>query len=136
VVFGIMTLVTGRSVGAQGVGRLVGVGRAAHVEPHAVDDLRRLPAAAALRRPGLGQARRGMALFGMANVPFIFVSVNVLADAAPADLGGADAAVQMGGPLWFCISRSSCCSCAAAACARGSSAARRIEDLYLAEDEA
>ena len=58
VLFGLIGLVTGPLWGAQGVGRVVAVGRAADLGAGAVADLRRLPAAAALRRAGLGEARR------------------------------------------------------------------------------
>ena len=46
------------AVGAQGLGRVVAVGRAADVHAGDVADLRRLPAAAPLRRPGIGSAGR------------------------------------------------------------------------------
>ena len=78
VLFGLIGLVTGPAVGAEGLGRLVAVGRAADHGAAAVDDLRRVSAAAPLRRARIGQAQpRRVALFGMANVPFVYVSVNV-----------------------------------------------------------
>ena len=46
--------------------------------------------------PGSDKLGAGMALFGMANVPFIYVSVNVLAHAPSADVGRADAAGRDG----------------------------------------
>ena len=50
-------------VGAEGVGRVVAVGRAADVGARDVADLRRLPAAAAVRRRRIGEAvGRGRAL--------------------------------------------------------------------------
>ncbi len=58
VLFGIITLVTGPLWATEGVGRLVAVGRAADLEPDGMDGSGRLPAAAEVRRPRLGQAGR------------------------------------------------------------------------------
>ena len=50
-----------------------------------LDDLRRLSAAAPLRRPGSDKLAAAVALFGMANVPFVYISVNVWRTHAPQD---------------------------------------------------
>jgi hypothetical protein len=55
---------------------VVGVGRAADLEPDAVPDLRGLHAVAQVWRARSDKLGAGLALFGMANVPFIYVSVN------------------------------------------------------------
>ena len=97
VLFGALTLVTGPLWARKAWGVWWVWDAAADVEPAAVDDLRRLPAAAAVSAgPDRTSSAAGMALFGMANVPFIYVSVNVWRTLHPADLGGADAAGRHG----------------------------------------
>jgi heme exporter protein C len=44
-----------------------------------------------------------MALFGMATVPFIFVSVNYWRTLHPQTSVVPSLPVSMGGPLWFCV---------------------------------
>ena len=58
VLFGALHARDRAALGAQGVGRVVGVGPAADLEPGPVPDLRRVSAAAPLRRAGIRQARR------------------------------------------------------------------------------
>ena len=78
VLFGAIVLMTGPLWGAQGMGRLVAMGRAPHLVAAALDDVRGMSAGAAIRRARLGEARGGRcAMFGMCNVPFVYVSVNV-----------------------------------------------------------
>ena len=92
------------AVGAQGVGRVVAVGRAAHLEPDAVDDLRRLPAAAALRRARVGEAggRPGALRDGQRAVR-LRVGQR-LADAASRRPSVVPTLpVEMGEPFWFCV---------------------------------
>ena len=73
------------ALGAEGLGRVVGVGRAAHLEPAPVDDLRApICCCAAYGGPGSDKLGAGMALFGMANVPFIYRLGQRVADAPPA----------------------------------------------------
>ena len=62
-----------------------------------------LPAAAAVRRARIREARGRLALFGMANVPFIYVSVNVWRTLHPKTSVVPTLPVEMGGPLWFCV---------------------------------
>ena len=83
-----MTLVTGPLWGAQGVGCLVGTGM-----PRLTSSLLLwmiFVAYLLLRRfggPGSDKLGAGMALFGMANVPFIYVSVNYWRTLHPQDDG-------------------------------------------------
>src|SRR5688572_526065 len=61
---------------------------------------------ALLRRyggPGSEKLAAGMALFGMANVPFIYISVNYWRTIHPATSVVPTLPVSMGGPLWFCV---------------------------------
>ena len=103
----------------------------------AVHDLRRLHAAAEVRRPGSDKLGAGLALFGMANVPFIYVSVNILADDPSARPVVPTLPVEMGIPLWFCVAAFMLLFIVAAAPARPARApARARRALYLAEDEA
>ena len=53
--------------------------------------------------PGSDKLGAGMALFGLANVPFIFVSVNVWRTLHPQTSVVPTLPVAMGGPLWFCF---------------------------------
>jgi heme exporter protein C len=54
--------------------------------------------------PGSDKLSAGMALFGMAAVPFIFVSVNYWRTLHPQTSVIPTLPVSMGGPLWFCFS--------------------------------
>jgi heme exporter protein C len=61
---------------------------------------------ALLRRyggPGSEKLAAGMALFGMANVPFVYVSVNYWRTLHPQTTVVPTLPVSMGGPLWFCF---------------------------------
>lgn len=61
---------------------------------------------ALLRRyggPGSEKLSAGMALFGMANVPFIYVSVNVWRTLHPMTSVVPTLPVDMGAVLWFCF---------------------------------
>ena len=91
------------AVGAQGLGHVVAVGRARHVEPGELDDRVGVSDSAPLRRPGIREAGRGLALFGMANVPFIYISVNYWRTIHPATTVVPTLPVSMGLPLWFCV---------------------------------
>ena len=64
-------------VGAEGLGRLVAVGRAADDGAAPVDDLRRLSAAARYGGPGSDKLAAASELFGMAISPFVYLSVNI-----------------------------------------------------------
>lgn len=87
--------------------------------------------------PGSDKLGAGMALFGLANVPFIFVSVNVWRTLHPQTSVVPTLPVQMGGPLWFCIGAFFLLFLALLSMrARLERQRLRIEDLYLAEDEA
>ena len=60
---------------------------------------------AILRRyggPGSDKLAAGLALFGMANVPFIYVSVNYWRTLHPQTSVVPTLPTSMGGPLWFC----------------------------------
>src|SRR5687767_3615267 len=53
--------------------------------------------------PGSEKLAAGLALFGMANVPFIYFSVNYWRTIHPATSVVPTLPVSMGGPLWFCV---------------------------------
>jgi heme exporter protein C len=53
--------------------------------------------------PGSEKLAAGLALFGMANVPFIYVSVNYWRTIHPATSVVPRLPVSMGFPLWFCV---------------------------------
>ena len=53
--------------------------------------------------PGSEKLAAGLALFGMANVPFIYVSVNYWRTIHPATSVVPRLPVSMGLPLWFCV---------------------------------
>ena len=53
--------------------------------------------------PGSEKLGAGVALFGMANVPFVYVSVNCWRTIHPQTSVVPTLPVQMGGPLWFCV---------------------------------
>ena len=54
--------------------------------------------------PGSEKLAAGLALFGMANVPFIYISVNYWRTVHPATSVVPKLPVSMGVPLWFCVS--------------------------------
>ena len=87
--------------------------------------------------PGSDKLGAGMALFGLANVPFIFVSVNIWRTLHPQTSVVPTLPVQMGGPLWYCVFAFLLLFMALLSMrARLERQRVRIEDLYLAEDEA
>jgi heme exporter protein C len=53
--------------------------------------------------PGSDKLAAGLALFGTANVPFIYISVNYWRTIHPATSVVPTLPVSMGGPLWFCV---------------------------------
>lgn len=53
--------------------------------------------------PGADKLSAAMSLFGMATVPFIFVSVNYWRTLHPQTSVVPSLPVSMGGPLWFCF---------------------------------
>ena len=53
--------------------------------------------------PGSEKLSAGLALFGMANVPFIYVSVNYWRTLHPKTSVVPTLPVSMGVPLWFCV---------------------------------
>jgi heme exporter protein C len=87
--------------------------------------------------PGSDKLAAGMALFGMGNVPFIYVSVNVWRTLHPMTSVVPTLPTDMGIPLWFCFAAFMMLFLALlnlrATLALQSA---RVEALYLAEDEA
>ena len=87
--------------------------------------------------PGSDKLAAGMALFGMGNVPFIYVSVNVWRTLHPMTSVVPTLPTDMGIPLWFCFAAFTMLFFALmnlrATLALQSA---RVEALYLAEDEA
>ena len=53
--------------------------------------------------PGSEKLAAGLALFGMANVPFIYISVNYWRTIHPQTSVVPTLPVSMGAPLWFCV---------------------------------
>jgi heme exporter protein C len=53
--------------------------------------------------PGSEKLSAGLALFGMANVPFIYISVNYWRTIHPATTVVPTLPFSMGFPLWFCV---------------------------------
>lgn len=87
--------------------------------------------------PGSDKLGAGMALFGLASVPFIFVSVNVWRTLHPQTSVVPTLPFSMGGPLWFCIAAFFLLFLALMSMrARLERQQARIETLYLGEDEA
>jgi heme exporter protein C len=87
--------------------------------------------------PGSDKLGAGMALFGMANVPFIYISVNVWRTLHPQTSVVPTLPVQMGGPLWFCFVALLLFFLALLGLRAHLERQRaRLEALYLAEDEA
>ena len=87
--------------------------------------------------PGSDKLGAGMALFGLVNVPFIFVSVNVWRTLHPQTSVVPTLPVEMGAPLWFCLTAFLLLFLALMSMRAGLARQRaRIEALYLSEDEA
>jgi heme exporter protein C len=79
----------------------------------------------------------GLALFGMANVPFIYVSVNYWRTFHPPTSVVPKLPVEMGIPLWFCVAAFTLLFVILLRLrARLEHQRDRVEMLYLAEDEA
>ena len=79
----------------------------------------------------------GLALFGMANVPFIYVSVNYWRTFHPPTSVVPKLPVEMGIPLWYCVAAFTLLFIILLRLrARLEHQRERVEMLYLAEDEA
>ncbi len=86
--------------------------------------------------PGSEKLSAGLALFGMANVPFIYVSVNVWRTLHPKTSVVPTLPVEMGRPLWFCVTAFLLLFLALLSLRSSLERQRgRIDALYLAEDE-
>lgn len=87
--------------------------------------------------PGSDKLGAGLALFGMANVPFVFISVNVWRTLHPMTTVVPTLPVDMGAPLWFCLTAFLLLFLALfhlrAALERQRA---RLDALFLAEDDA
>ena len=87
--------------------------------------------------PGSEKLAAGLAVFGMANVPFIYVSVNYWRTLHPKTSVVPTLPVEMGGPLWFCVVAFLLLFLALLSLrARLERQRWRIDGLYLAQDEA
>lgn len=87
--------------------------------------------------PGSDKLGAGMALFGMANVPFIYVSVNYWRTFHPPTSVVPTLPVEMGIPLWFCVTAFTLLFVVLLRMrARLEHQRARVEALYLLEDEA
>ena len=87
--------------------------------------------------PGSEKLAAGMALFGMGNVPFIYVSVNVWRTLHPMTSVVPTLPTSMGIPLWFCFAAFTMLFLALLNLRATLALQRaRVEALYLAEDEA
>jgi heme exporter protein C len=87
--------------------------------------------------PGSDKLGAGLAIFGLANVPFVYVSVNVWRTMHPQTTVVPTLPVSMGGPLWFCFAAFLLLFLALIDMrARLEHQRVRIDELYLAEDDA
>jgi heme exporter protein C len=87
--------------------------------------------------PGSEKLAAGLAVFGMANVPFIYVSVNYWRTLHPKTSVVPTLPVAMGAPLWFCVVAFLLLFLALLSLrARLERQRWRIDGLYLAQDEA
>ena len=87
--------------------------------------------------PGSDKLGAGLALFGMANVPFIYVSVNYWRTFHPPTSVVPKLPVEMGIPLWYCVAAFTLLFIILLRLrARLEHQRERVEMLYLAEDEA
>ncbi|MGH9383429.1 MAG: cytochrome c biogenesis protein CcsA [Vicinamibacterales bacterium] len=85
--------------------------------------------------PGSDKLGAGMALFGMANVPFIYVSVNVWRTLHPKTTVVPTLPIEMGVPLWFCVTAFLLLFISLLSMRADLEHQReRLEALYLAED--
>lgn len=86
--------------------------------------------------PGSDKLGAGMALFGMANVPFIYVSVNYWRTFHPPTSVVPTLPVEMGIPLWYCVTAFTLLFIVLLRMrARLEHQRARVEALYLLEDE-
>jgi len=86
--------------------------------------------------PGADKLGAGMALFGMANVPFIYVSVNYWRTFHPLTSVVPTLPVEMGIPLWYCVAAFTLLYIVLLRMrARLEHQRARVEALYLLEDE-
>lgn len=87
--------------------------------------------------PGSEKLAAGLAVFGMANVPFIYVSVNYWRTLHPKTSVVPTLPVEMGRPLWFCVTAFLLLFLALLSLrARLERQRWRIDGLFLAQDEA
>ena len=85
--------------------------------------------------PGSDKLGAGLALFGMANVPFIYVSVNYWRTIHPATSVVPTLPFEMGVPLWFCVAAFTLLFVVLLQMrARLARQEARLEALYLAEE--
>ena len=122
------------AVGAQGVGRLVGVGCSADEQPAGLDDFRRVSPVAP-RRAWVRQARRGHGAVRYGHCAVHLRVGQLLAHAAPADLVVPTLPMSMGGPLWFCFSAFFLLFLILMARVRLERQRALAETLYLSRDE-
>jgi heme exporter protein C len=86
--------------------------------------------------PGADKLGAGMALFGMANVPFIYVSVNYWRTFHPLTSVVPTLPVEMGIPLWYCVTAFTLLFIVLLRMrTRLEHQRARVEALYLLEDE-
>jgi heme exporter protein C len=86
--------------------------------------------------PGSDKLGAGLALFGMANVPFIYVSVNVWRTLHPETSVVPTLPTDMGIPLWFCfVAFSLLFASLLSVRAHIERQRARVDALYLAEGE-
>jgi heme exporter protein C len=86
--------------------------------------------------PGADKLGAGMALFGMANVPFIYVSVNYWRTFHPLTSVVPTLPVAMGIPLWYCVTAFTLLFIVLLRMrTRLEHQRARVEALYLLEDE-
>jgi len=86
--------------------------------------------------PGSDKLAAGVALFGMANVPFVYVSVNVWRTLHPTTNVVMTLVPGMRGPFWWCVSAFMVLYVLVlAARARLEEQRTRLEELYLALEE-
>jgi heme exporter protein C len=86
--------------------------------------------------PGSDKLGAGLALFGMANVPFIYVSVNYWRTFHPPTSVVPTLPVEMGIPLWYCVTAFALLFVILLRLrARLEHQRDRVEALYLAEGE-
>ncbi|MFA5907418.1 MAG: cytochrome c biogenesis protein CcsA [Vicinamibacterales bacterium] len=86
--------------------------------------------------PGSDKLGAGMALFGMANVPFIYISVNYWRTFHPLTSVVPTLPVEMGIPLWYCVTAFTLLFVVLLRMrTRLEHQRARVEALYLLEDE-